>query len=470
MPNEGVTTFGNQFNALFEEDSQGLDDEIPVQNEEGAAAVPIEESSAEINKENISDLMVVSANGNIQQPLPDKSPGPGQGTTPKADPPSNPSNGPISNGVPKPGKSSSAVTRINGKGGVKKQANFRPGVGSTKKVGPGLAGLSGSIKGSSSPGTKDPMILDVGEPQVSGEATITLEDVEVLTGLPTDGVLVTVAVDRRPLSVICEELLGVQPPAGSSTGQSVKISWVKGMFDHLPAGAPADVVIRYARAYTWVLLGAILLADRTGDLIPVHLLRLIGDSRVASTFSWGSAVLAWLYNTMGRAAFFTARSQRGTGDLGGFTLLVQLWALERFPHIADRYVAGGDPPDADTIPRGVRWMSVIWRHQHRVAMKLDDIRYALDRSTEFLWMLYAFREEDYQLEDDVLWRAVCPMLCIDCVAWHHPDRCMRQFGHGQRIPQDAEPAARVEELLGLDFRALVHDWGARYLEYLRLWE
>ncbi|CAN1743564.1 Serine/threonine-protein phosphatase 7 long form homolog [Linum perenne] len=85
-------------------------------------------------------------------------------------------------------------------------------------------------------------------------------------------------------------------------------------------------------------------------------------------------------------------------------------------------------------------------------------------------MPYAFREEDYQLEDDVFWRAVCPMLCIDCVAWHHPDRCMRQFGHGQRIPQDAEPAHRVEELLGLDFRAPVHDWGARYREYLRLWE
>ncbi|CAN1138084.1 Protein MAIN-LIKE 2, partial [Linum perenne] len=219
---------------------------------------------------------------------------------------------------------------------------------------------------------------------IHGEATITLEDVEVLTGLPTDGVPVTVAVDIRPPSVICEELLGVQPPARSCTGQSVKISWVKGMFNRLPAGALADVVIHYARAYTWVLLGAILLADRTGDLIPVHLLRLNGDSQVASTFSWGSAVLAWLYKAMGRTAFFTAGSQRGTCDLGGFTLLVQLWALERFPIIADRYVAGGDPPDTDTVPRGLRWMSVIRRHQHRVAMKLEEIRYALDRATEFL--------------------------------------------------------------------------------------
>ncbi|CAN1801793.1 Protein MAIN-LIKE 2, partial [Linum perenne] len=78
---------------------------------------------------------------------------------------------------------------------------------------------------------------------IQGAATITLEDVEVLTGLPTDGVPVTVAVDGRPPGVICEEFLGVQTPAGSCTGQLVKISWVKGMFDRIPAGAPTDVVI-----------------------------------------------------------------------------------------------------------------------------------------------------------------------------------------------------------------------------------
>ncbi|CAN1340651.1 hypothetical protein LINPERPRIM_LOCUS38917 [Linum perenne] len=41
---------------------------------------------------------------------------------------------------------------------------------------------------------------------------------------------------------------------------------------------------------------------------------------------------------MGRAAFFSAGSMRGTGDIGGFTLLVELWALERFPRIAERYI------------------------------------------------------------------------------------------------------------------------------------
>ncbi|CAN1849434.1 Serine/threonine-protein phosphatase 7 long form homolog [Linum perenne] len=62
------------------------------------------------------------------------------------------------------------------------------------------------------------------------------------------------------------------------------------------------------------------------------------------------------------------------------------------------------------------------------------------------------------------------MICVDCIAWHHPDRCIRQFGFGQRVPHDAELAARVEQLLWTDFRASVQDWGAMYAEYSRLWE
>ncbi|CAN1149474.1 Protein MAIN-LIKE 2, partial [Linum perenne] len=179
---------------------------------------------------------------------------------------------------------------------------------------------------------------------LQGEATITLEDVEVLTGLPNRGRPVSVGYDAHAADVICQELLGATPPPTRFTGHQVKISWVKEQFDRLPAGAPADVITCYARAYTWVLLGAVLLADRSGDLIPVHLLCLISESTVAGSLSWGSAVLAWLYKAMGRAAFFTD----------------------------------------DGYPRGMRWMPIVHRHQHRMSMKLEEIRYALDRSTEFV--------------------------------------------------------------------------------------
>ncbi|CAN1321658.1 Protein MAIN-LIKE 2, partial [Linum perenne] len=76
---------------------------------------------------------------------------------------------------------------------------------------------------------------------LQGEATITLEDVEVLTGLPTRGRPVSVGYDARAADVICQELLGATPPPSRFTGHQVKISWVKEQFDRLPAGASADV-------------------------------------------------------------------------------------------------------------------------------------------------------------------------------------------------------------------------------------
>ncbi|CAN1178344.1 Protein MAIN-LIKE 2, partial [Linum perenne] len=234
---------------------------------------------------------------------------------------------------------------------------------------------------------------------VQGEATITLEDVEILTGLPTQGLPVLVALDERSTSVICEQVLGVQPPLRAIQGTIVRVSWVKGVFDRLPDEAPEEVVTYHARAFTWVLLGVVLLADRSGDHIPVHILPLVGDPRVASTYRWGSAVLTWLYKVMGRAAFFTGGSLRGTGDIEGFTLLVELWALERFPRIAERYIDGGDLPLDDSIPRGMRWLPIIERHQYRVAMRLEDIRYALD---SFQWMPYADRAPEYALHGDLV--------------------------------------------------------------------
>ncbi|CAN1130412.1 Protein MAIN-LIKE 2, partial [Linum perenne] len=64
---------------------------------------------------------------------------------------------------------------------------------------------------------------------IQGEATITLKDVEMLTGLPTRGLLVTAASDKRT-NVICQQWFGVSPPTKAINGLTMRILWVKGVF------------------------------------------------------------------------------------------------------------------------------------------------------------------------------------------------------------------------------------------------
>ncbi|CAN1154189.1 hypothetical protein LINPERPRIM_LOCUS40997, partial [Linum perenne] len=49
------------------------------------------------------------------------------------------------------------------------------------------------------------------------------------------------------------------------SGSTVRVSWLKGLFDRLPVEAPPEVVTFHARSFTWVLVGGVLLADRSGD-------------------------------------------------------------------------------------------------------------------------------------------------------------------------------------------------------------
>ncbi|CAN1176695.1 hypothetical protein LINPERHAP2_LOCUS32676 [Linum perenne] len=81
-------------------------------------------------------------------------------------------------------------------------------------------------------------------------------------------------------------VIGLTPPARAISGSTMRVSWVKGLFNRLPVEVPPEVVTIHAQAFTWVLVGGFLLADRSGDHIPVYLLPFVGDPLVASISSW----------------------------------------------------------------------------------------------------------------------------------------------------------------------------------------
>lgn len=160
----------------------------------------------------------------------------------------------------------------------------------------------------------------------SGEWAVTLQDVEVILGLPVDG-LPVVGSTNQGWDALCLELLGRIPERGIRQGGKVKLSWLRTHFSGvLVDGYSEEQVRQQARGYILLLIGGMLFPDHTGGQVHLCYLSLLRDLTVQ--YSWGSACLAGLYH------FLCHGSKNGNDDVGGCFILLQLWAWERFPFFA----------------------------------------------------------------------------------------------------------------------------------------
>ena len=172
-----------------------------------------------------------------------------------------------------------------------------------------------------------------------GEVTITLQDVEVLLGLPVDGDAVTGSTQKEWENV-CDEYLGFRPTNEDHlerAGQRILIKRLLEQVAHpLPPNAEDDEVHRYARCYILALLGDTIFMDKSGDRVHLMWVQQLEDLRNPRRYSWGSACLAWLYRQLCRA------SDKKASQIGGCLLLVQYWAWARFPFLCPAVERG--PP------------------------------------------------------------------------------------------------------------------------------
>jgi len=166
-----------------------------------------------------------------------------------------------------------------------------------------------------------------------GETTVTLQDVAMILGLPIDGSAVCGAVSPAGWRDSVGAAIGIRPPDVAADQKDKKPSgvhsgWLTGHFHTCPEDANDGVVQRYARAWLWHMVAGFLFSDGSGNTISwmvLPILRLEWD--VIATFSWGSAVLAWLY----RALCDGCRRTGANANLGGCAYLLQVWMWERFP-------------------------------------------------------------------------------------------------------------------------------------------
>lgn len=177
-----------------------------------------------------------------------------------------------------------------------------------------------------------------------GEMTIMLHDVWRILRIPVDGRVVSLdGRDVGQLKAAAMEVLGVSMEAlmtshwqgGGVLADSV-ISLLRG------GGRHEDVE---AVGWIWVLLGATLFVDKSGNRIrPSCLLEVIDGVGTAHEYSWGSAALAYLYRQLGVA------SRGDSQGICGCLTLLQAWIYEYFPcfrpHRERMVVGDGEAPRA----------------------------------------------------------------------------------------------------------------------------
>ncbi|KAL0355269.1 UNVERIFIED_CONTAM: Serine/threonine-protein phosphatase 7 long form [Sesamum radiatum] len=198
-----------------------------------------------------------------------------------------------------------------------------------------------------------------------GEATITLQDVQIIWALPIDGEPVTgLDLDRTTIEWqdYCLTYLGFRPAATAFKGSRLQthaiishIAQVEITYD-----TPHEIVVQYARAVALLLLGGVMCPDSSGNLIPLLYLTKLEDIVEARNYSWGSAVLAFLYRELCNA------TNKGKAAIGGALQLLQIWAWSRIIPLcpglgAERVYMGQVQTDNNRLlpaaPYGATWNS-----------------------------------------------------------------------------------------------------------------
>ncbi|CAO1948984.1 unnamed protein product [Urochloa humidicola] len=281
-----------------------------------------------------------------------------------------------------------------------------------------------------------------------GEMTITLEDVAMMLGLPIRGRPVIGAAISAGWRGRVEEFLGTAPPVPEEEGSRGRVSgvplrWLRDTFGTCPEDADEATLTYHCRAWVLHLFGTVLFPDATGDSASwmyIHCLRNWND---AGGYSWGSAVLGFLYMQLCEACRRHAR----TSTQAGCTYLLQLWMWSRLPVGRPRVMA----------PR--RWLPVgVEQLAPTVAYLWDNVsspyaittRAYVEYSNELdalspsmvTWQPYR-RVEVHALplsnmctRDQDLWRMTCPLICFYAVEIHLPHRVARQFGLQQSWPPE----------------------------------
>ncbi|KAH9608613.1 hypothetical protein KSS87_000731 [Heliosperma pusillum] len=260
---------------------------------------------------------------------------------------------------------------------------------------------------------------------------------------------------------------GATPSTKAIKGSKLKLTWLHDNFQNVANINSQYQLHCHVRAYLLYLFGALLFPDKSGSTVSLIYLPLLENLDQIDDISWGSGVLACLYRNLCKA------TKVDCFEIAGPLLLLQLWSWERVsigrPDIVRSRVprqAGVAYPLGSQVltgvdPLGCKWLRVQRGFKdHRLGLVV--IRDLLDKMVElqFVWQPYTPSVVQHLspicVQDQVEWTVIAPLICFEMVEWHFPNRCTRQFGWQQKIPEMGSTCTRLH---GISRKG---DWSGNY--------
>ncbi|XP_026436598.1 protein MAIN-LIKE 1-like [Papaver somniferum] len=187
-----------------------------------------------------------------------------------------------------------------------------------------------------------------------GEMTIIPDDVKQILDLEVEGKSVYEGFDNNmswtDLYSLVEETLGWDKDdtemefmlaGGYDPSQPHKVSKVKKLLlnnlktkfgDTLKKQLAGEVIDetrarRTAKTYLLYSIGTVFMPDNSGNMVNVHYLQLLKDLKKTREYSWGTATLAYLLESLRKA------SRVGATEIAGNVALLMAWVHDHFPSL-----------------------------------------------------------------------------------------------------------------------------------------
>ncbi|CAL4942916.1 unnamed protein product [Urochloa decumbens] len=278
-----------------------------------------------------------------------------------------------------------------------------------------------------------------------GEATVTLQDVAALAGLPLAGGPV-----RAPVSWELEKEVGSLEAIRMVFNQSKSKKptygkWVKHFLERTPDGSRGDLVEHGAFLSMWlsrsVLPSQQMVVQAATFPIAVRLAR--GES-----VALAPAALAGIYSDLSalKRRLGLLKGKEPPFGVSSPMHILQLWVGERFPELRPKNARLRRAPDVSGVPRVVRW------HDVRSVLDTRYVYRVLMSPKKFEWQPYGSSSVALQTETGGCWvrgqditrskallsfaRCVrpCELVGMKCIEKYHPHRVARQLGFDQDVP------------------------------------